>query len=229
MEISNILIVLLFVLPGMLSDKIAKELGYPSAVCHSDFLNTINGIMLSFPILLINGVLFALKYKITSINNFITIFDNTYRLFYFILSVIATSILIGFCREKLDLKWETFINKKRKKRGKMPSSGENNWSKFLLGKNKFRFLEVIINGQSYKGFAGEYSTLNENISIILEINKNIYTYDDFDINELFTDVIGTYIDIEKNVVIKDYDISKYEKWCKEKTMENAVISSLEEE
>ncbi|QUH20248.1 hypothetical protein [Alkaliphilus sp. B6464] len=224
MEVSNIIIILLFILPGMLSEKIAHELDCPSKPSHSDFKVTINGVMLSFPILFINGMFFALAYHIVTLESFIEKFDDFFFLLRFTLAVLFTSFALGVSREYLNKLWTMFIDYLRGMRNKMPSSTKNCWQKFLIEKNECRFLEVIQDGQSYKGFAYEYSTLNEDMSIVLGIDKSFYEHDDFDIDRLFTKVIGTYIDIEKNVVIKDYDMSEYYKWNEEKILESQATS-----
>jgi len=216
MDISNIVGILLFILPGLLSEKIRHILDYPSKEKDSDFLKMVNGVLSSLPTVFLISILSFLINKTTSLREFVNMFDDLLFLVTYILAITLMSILSGFIRVRWRQSTLSLINKLRIKLGRMEDSGGNNWRKFLINNKKERYLEVIIDGCSSKGFAGGYSTPSEADSLILETDDVLYLYEDYDPEKLFTKVLGTYIDIEKNVVIKDYDMTEYNKWVDEK-------------
>lgn len=220
METSNILIILLFILPGILAEKISYFIDYPSKKTQSDFSEMIRGILLSLPIVFIGGVIHSLYYKLNSLESFISSLNNLKILFTFtgiiMLAAIITGIIFGLS-SNLN---RNIVNKMRKWINKMPSDDRSCWQKFLIDENKARYLEIIKNGNSYKGFAKCYSLSTEDAAIVLETDIVLYQNQDYNPDELFTDVIGIYIDLEKDVVIKDYDMSKYDIWCEEKILRN---------
>ena len=212
MEVSNVIAILLFILPGMISEKVSHMLDYPNEKEPSDFIKTVNGILISLPIVFINSVCFAIFNKVNSLKEFIKLFDNIIFLGIFIISILITSVYLGYKSAKTKESRLNKINSIRKNFGKLEVNSGSCWKQFTIERKAKRYLEVIINDQSYKGFAGDYSTPDESMSIILETDKEFYLYDDFEPEKFFTKVIGTYIDIEKNVVIKDYDMSEFNEW-----------------
>lgn len=229
MEISNVVTILLFILPGVLAMKVIQMLGFPSENEPSDFLKTVNGIMVSLPILFINILLFTLAKEVETVEEFRRLFDNLTFVGSFIFSITLTSVILGYLSSRTKRPRLKLLNIIRKYLGKMESNKGSCWQKFSIERNESRFFEVIINGQSSKGFAGDYSAANETMSLILETDSSLYLYDDYDPEILFTKVIGTYIDIERNVVIKDYDMSEYYKWIESKEVEIKATSLDEEE
>lgn len=220
MEVSNVITILLFILPGMLSDKITHMLDYPTEKDPSDFMKTVNGILSSMPILFINSIFFTVSEGLSSLEDLYLLFNNLNFLGYFIISVFLTSILFGLIRTRTeDYKLKT-VNFFRKSLGKMEVNKGSCWEEFTIGINEKRYLEVIINGNTNKGFAGAYSTPDETMALTLETDAGFYDFDDYDPEKLFTKVIRTYIDIEKNVVIKDYDMTEFYAWCNTKTNES---------
>lgn len=70
MEISNIAIILLFILPGILAERISFHIDYPSKKAQSDFREMVNGILLSLPILFIGGMIFSSYCDLTTLKAF---------------------------------------------------------------------------------------------------------------------------------------------------------------
>lgn len=225
MEISNIIIILLFIIPGILAERISYSIDCPSKRSRSDFRQTVNGMLFSLPIILISSIIFALSTKKTTLDDFIGALNNLPSLFMYGVLILLISIVAGIIDGVIKGIRIRPINWVRALLGKMPSDEGTCWHRFLTDQNKARYLEVIHNGNSYKGFAGHYSSTNEDAAIVLEINEVLYEHEDCNLDELFTEVIGIYIDAEKDIVIKDYDMDKYNKWCDEKETESQATSS----
>lgn len=224
MEISNIAAILLFILPGILAERISYSINSPSKKSRSDFRQTVNGMLFSLPIIFISSIIFALSTKKTTLDNFVVILNDLSSLFKYIVLILLVSIIAGIIDGITKEFWRKPINWIRAWLGKMPSDARTCWHKFLTDQNKARYLEVIHDGNSYKGFAGCYSPTNEDAAIVLEIDKVLYEHEDCNLDELFTEVVGIYIDTEKSIVIKDYDMNKYNNWCDEKETESQAIS-----
>lgn len=216
MEISNIIAILLFILPGILAERISFSIDCPSRVNQSEFRETVRGMILSLPIVLASSIGFSIFRELETLNKFIEALNQLSNLLVYIGIILIVSIVIGVV-DGMTMKLRARpINYLRGKLNKMPSDGRSCWQRFLIDQNIPRYLEVIYDGNSYKGFANRYSSTNENAAIVLEINDVLYEYSDFNSDELFNKVTGIYIDAEKNIVIKDYDMSEYNKWCDEK-------------
>lgn len=220
MGISNISVILLFIIPGILAERISQNIDYPSKKEQSNFRETIRGILLSLPIISIGSIIFSLIFTITTLKDFINILNNLFHLFVFIILILFIAIIVGIIDGATKDFWRKPLNFMRGKLGKMPADGKTCWQKFLIDENRARYLEVIYNGHSYKGFAKHYSSTGDEAEIVLNIDEILYEYTDFDLDELFTKVIEIYINTEKNVVIKDYDMNEYNKWCESKETES---------
>ena len=87
---------------------------------------------------------------------------------------------------------------------------------------------MIKDGKSYRGFLGPFSLPDEEREIILYNYIELQSDDEFDkkskqyeYEKKFTKVVKTYIDVEKNIVVNDYDMSEYNKWLDEKEKTHA--------
>lgn len=230
MEISNIIVVLLFIIPGIIARRVYYLFDYPSETEKSDFMKMVSGVLNSLPIIFICSLIFACILKVKSLIEFMGYFDNLIFIATFVLFTAILSIAYGYILARTRRMRLNIINNQRKKLDKMQLNEGTLWRDFILEKNKARYLEIQMNGQTYKGFAGGFSTPDENMALILELDTWFDEYENFNPEELFKKVTRTYFDIERNVVIKDCDMSEYNKWDlkKEKKTEVNPLASAEE-
>lgn len=225
METTNVIAILLFILPGILAEKISYKIDFPTGRKRNDFLELITGVSLSFPILFIVAVIIHFAYGFSELPKYISAMNDVKFLFVFTLITLLISAAVGTAVGLLKSPITKLTNLIRVHwLHKMETDSSSCWEKFLLSKSESRFLEITINGTPIKGFAKHYSLPDEEKSIVLETPDVLYCYKDYDPERLFTKVIYTYIDTEKNIVIKDYDTSDYVAWCEVKEKEFASIS-----
>ncbi|WP_024834142.1 hypothetical protein [Ruminiclostridium josui] len=225
MDTTNVVAILLFILPGILAEKISYKIDFPSGRKRNDFIELINGVALSFPILFIVAIIVHFAYDLNELPKYVTAMNNINFLFVFTGITLIISVLVGIIAGLLKSPLTELINLVRVNcLHKMKTDSSSCWEKFLLSNNESKFLEITINGKPIKGFAKHYLLPDEEKSIVLETPDVLYYYDDYDPERLFTKVINTYVDIEKNIVIKDYDTSDYVAWCQSKAKKHKSIS-----
>ncbi|SDZ19019.1 DUF6338 family protein [Tindallia californiensis] len=218
MDISNIIALLIFILPGLLSESVSSALGCPKKDSPSEIRLAVKGIMISIPIIVASSIIYASINKLWSINLLVESLNQISNLAIYLMIVFVLSVIAGVLSEPAYSLWMKLIAYIRKQRNLIESSNKSCWEKFLIDRKESRFLEVILpDGKSEKGFAYCYSTPNEEKSLILGIDEVLFEFEDFDVERLFHNVKETYIDIEKNVVIKDYDMSDYIDWQESKS------------
>jgi len=217
MNILDAIGILLFILPGILAEKISHKVDFPTGRKRNDFLETVNGIALSFPILLAVTLYIRKKYCFTKITRIVEKMDNLDFLLEICLYTLITTIITGilYIPVKVFLRW--IVNKFRKKYlNKMETDDKSCWRRFLIDENKYKFLEVIIGGKKYKGFLGPFSLPNEEREITLETYDDLLCDPEYNPRKLFTKVKSTYIDLEKNIVVRNYDTKDFESWLNQK-------------
>ena len=215
MTTTNVIAILLFILPGILAEKISHKMDFPSGKKRTDFGEIINGLVLSFPILFFVLLIAGIFLGYPTLKEYADNFNNVWFLLLFTIITLIVTLIFGVVANPIKKRVMELLNKHRKKHDKMKMDSSSCWRKFSIDINKPRFLEVIQDGHSYKGFVDHYSLPDEDRAISLKINEVLYCYKDFDPDKLFTKVIGIYVDIEKHVVIKDYDMTDYNNWCEE--------------
>lgn len=221
MDITSIMGVLLFVLPGILAEKISHKVDFPSGKKRSEFGELINGIALSFPILFLTAVIVYWIYGYTNINDYLEVLYNMKKFFIFVSIALGIAIITGVIAGLSSDRVNKVINWFRVKvLRKMKIDGNSCWRRFLIDENKPRYVEIIKDGISYKGFLGPFSLPDEDREIILTndiILQSDEWYDEkskeYEYQKKFTKIVKTYIDVEKNIVVHDYDMSEYENWC----------------
>lgn len=216
MDIASVISILLFILPGILAEKISHKMDFPTGKKRNDFMETINGIAFSFPILIIVVLYTRHKYGLNTITQYVDKINNLDFLFEFCLCALIVSVLAGimFLPVKSLMRWA--VNQFRVKiLKKMKTDDKSCWRRFLIDDNAYKYLEVIKDGKSYKGFMGPFSLPDESREIILYTPDGLLYDKKYDADKIFKVVKSTYIDLEKNIVVHDYDIKDYVKWCDE--------------
>jgi hypothetical protein len=68
-------------------------------------------------------------------------------------------------------------------------------------------------GKTHEGFILWYSLPGEEKELVLYTPNDLEPYPEY--REKISKVKCTYVNIEKDIVIKDYDTTEYNKWCDE--------------
>jgi hypothetical protein len=212
MGVTSIIGLLLFILPGILSEKISYRMDMPTNEKRSEFREIVNGFLLSLPIIAITWAVLSIWYSYETLNEYITAFNNVTYLLLFVLVVFIVSILLGFLKGLFFSKMFTWVtNIIRNSLNRIAIDNKSCWGKLFLEENKSRYLKIIKDDKVHEGFSKYYSLPNEEREIVLEIPEVLYEYPEY--KTKFTKIINTYVDIEKNIIIEDYDTTEYEKWC----------------
>jgi hypothetical protein len=225
METSNIIVILLFIIPGILAEKISSKMNYPSSKKRSDFNELVAGVALSFPILFIVAIITYFTYEYTTFNEYIVELNNVYHLFFFILITLVVAILLGFFKglyaDKLLKKINWFRIHWAKK---MEIDDKSCWRKAFLEDNKIRFLKIKKDGEEIQsGFALHYSLPDEDQEIVFDNPDNLGDYPEY---KEYLKLIKTYINIEKGVIIEIYDTTAFEVYLQK--IQNKSVSKKNE-
>lgn len=231
MKITDITYVLLFILPGVFARKISNLLDIPNDEKYSEFGELINGILLSFPIMFLTFAIISAINGFKEVKQFITAFNDPAFLFCFVIIVIIISfsfgIIIGIFKGVL-INGLNIVRKKLLKR--IEIDDKTCWRKLFLDDKEPHYVEIDINGKIYKGITKWYSLPNEEKEIVIFMPDEWKYYPGIEKN--FKTIKQIYINIEKNIVIKDYDMQEYNSFCeqlKKEQRETGIISSAEAE
>lgn len=203
MDNTNIVALILFVLPGILAEKISHKIDFPSHEKGTDFREIVNGMLLSFPIILIAGTITYCLNDFKYLNDFTRSFNDLLFLLTFSGLVFVISIVLGIFKG-LNLDTLNKINNKvRGKINKMAIDNKCCWRQVFLENNINRYVKIIKDDiVLIEGFAKHYSLPNEEMSIVLEYPEDYKKHPE--IIECF-ELDMTYVNIEKGVIIEVYD------------------------
>lgn len=205
MDTTNIVALLLFVLPGILAEKISCKMDFPATEKTSDFKEIVNGILLSLPIIFVTGIASAIINKYESLNEIIIAFDELYFLITFSIIVFSLAIVIGVIKGVTTDLFYNIINKIRSLFNKMEIDDKCCWRRVFLDNNVSRYIKIIQNGEILReGFGKYYSLPNEEKSIVLEESDYLNSHPD--LKELFK-LWKTYVNTESGVIVEIYDTS----------------------
>lgn len=211
MSVDNIIVMLLFIIPGIISRSIAFHIGYPTRTNHSSAMEIVYHVMESLPILGVSVVLMTFFWKADTLTHFMVFFDNMRFILGLSGFVVLLSILTGFFSNWILKKWLWLINFVRVKKHVLPMDNEDGWKHFLhSGDNgTFRFMRTEIGGRVAEGFLVWSSFSHENHEVILSLPEHMKELPDT--TELFPEaaVLSTYIDTESGYTIKEYSCENY--------------------
>ncbi|AKL96607.1 hypothetical protein CACET_c31630 [Clostridium aceticum] len=214
MDTTNIVALLLFVLPGILAEKISHRMDFPAAEKNSDFKEMVNGILLSMPIIFVVGIASVFINKFSSLKQLINEFNDLFFLATFSIAVFLLAIIVGVLKGLSTEQWYKAINKIRGKLGKMDIDDKCCWRQVFLEKKVNRYIKIIKDEKILaQGFSKHYSLPNEEMSIVLEQPEGIDYY--LENHPEFMDHLKlweTYVNIEKGVIVEVYDTSEAEKY-----------------
>ncbi|HZJ83584.1 MAG TPA: hypothetical protein VFD57_07225 [Clostridia bacterium] len=211
MEATSIIAILLFILPGMFSEKISHLIDMPDRSDDSEFKEIVKGIMLSIPIVLIVGAISHYINRYENFEDYINAFNEMRYLVTFTIAVLAVSIIMGVLKGFLINYQLVVINFFRKKFDRVEIDGKSCWRQMFLDDTQAKYVEIIVDGKCYKGITKHYSLPNEEKEIILYTPEEWEYYPD--IESKFNKINNLYINIEKDIVIKDYDMKEYNDYC----------------
>lgn len=220
MKLSDIFVILLFIIPGAIAERISYCLDMPSANKRSEFRELLNGILWSLPILILVSPIMCVIYKIWHIKEFTQKFDDVLFLLVFGAASLIFAVIIGFIK---GLFWHfitDLINKLRQKGNKIKIDSKGCWEKFFLVDPECHFVEIIKGTDVYEGFTREYSLPDEEKELIIYTPDYLQRDPHYaEYRDKFKIVNQTYVNIEKNIVIKDYDMKDYYSWMEVKIKE----------
>lgn len=207
MDIIGAIAILLFILPGILAEKINNKLNFPEGKKRSEFKEIVNGIALSFPILFLVLLITYFAFGIKTLQSYTTKISEVGFLILFVIITLVITIITGMLIRPITDCMYKCVNKRREKRGLMKISGSSCWRKFTVDRNEKRYLKIIKDGKEYKGFAYSYSLPDEEPEMILENPASIEDYPEA--LPLLNRVNYIYVNIEKGIIIEDYDTTKF--------------------
>ena len=209
MKISDIIGILLFIIPGTLCSKVFAWLSMPSRTKKTEFQEIVNKVFWSFPIIFVSGLIYQLQYRFYCLSDFTIMLNNIQLLLKFSTIVLCVSIGFGIIGGIMSDKLLSGINWIRKKILKRVPLNTNTtcWDDLFGFKFGSQFLEIIKDGNSSKGFVDHFSLPDEDKEVILNIPE--YWNDYPELEGKITKVKNTYINVEKGIVVKDYDLKEY--------------------
>lgn len=217
MDTTNIVAILIFILPGILAEKTSYRMDLPSHEERSDFREIINGILLSIPIIFISGLV---AWKINGFNTLgemIEEFDNLKFLTTFSVLVFALAILLGIIKGLSKEYFTRAVNWIRKIFGKMEIDDNSCWRNTFLEENKPGYVKILKDGNVLaEGFVCHYSFPNESQEIVFHTPENLEDYPDY---KDYLRLNKTYVNIDKGVIIEAYDTSPLENYASPKEKE----------
>lgn len=210
MKVTDFIVILLFIIPGVIAEKISSSMDLPSSRKRSEFQDVVVGIILSLPIVGISGLIMCFIYWDWNISSLYCRFDSVQFLVIFTIISLLFALVFGVTKG-LSNDWFTKkVNTIREKNEKIEIDSKSCWRKLFLDDAESHYVEVIINTQSLSGFTKWYSLPNEDKEIVLHEPESLEHYPDY--KKLFKKIAFTYVNIEKNIVIKDYDMTEYNNW-----------------
>lgn len=214
MQITDIIIILLFIIPGVIADKISGYIDVCDRRKDSEFKELVDGVLASLPIILIIAFF---SYRINDFSDskeFIKAFDDIYYILTFTLWTLVLTVIFGIFKGILGIANFSIVNLLRiKVFNKVAIDNKSCWQNFFNDDGTNQYLVVESENQKLKGFIKWYSLPGEEKGLVLYEPEELELYPEY--KEKFNKVKNTYIDIEKNIVIKDYDMSKYNNWINE--------------
>lgn len=225
-RINDVFAILLLILPGVLTEKIVRFCGSANEEeKQSDFKSTMNGILYSLPIMLFVGAIVDYFEGLDSIPEIFDAFSSIRFVMVFAVMSVTTSIIFGIVIAWFKRKYQNpiraFVQKKIFRKNILTSE-DTCWESFFSSRDSM-YLEVIRDGESYFGFHTQFSLNDEEKELILHPIKYLDHYPEEEIRPLFQDVNRIFINFEKNIVIKDYDTTKYIEWLKGKVERENTI------
>jgi len=210
MKVTDIIVILLFIIPGVIAEKISSSMDLPSSRKRSEFQDVVVGIILSLPIVGVSGLIMCAIYWDWSILSLYTRFDCVLNIVLFTALSLVFAVLFGVIKGLSNDWFAKKVNKVREKKNKIEIDNKSCWRKLFLDDPECHYIELITNGESLFGFTKWYSLPNEDKEIVVYIPDFLRDKPEF--KDYFQIVVYTYINIEKNIVIKDYDMTEYNKW-----------------
>lgn len=215
MKITDIIVTLLFIIPGAISLKIISWLSMPGKERNSEFHDLVASILWSFPIIFISGYGYWVKYKFQSLSYLSVLLDEISYLIEFVLVILITSIVLGIIMSLTKDLWLKGINVIRRKVLKKAAINLRNtcWED-LFNTLESQYIEIVKDGKSLaEGFVKYYSLPNEEKEVIIYDPCELKDYPEY--KDRITQVKQVYFNLDKNIVIYDYDLEDYYKFCDE--------------
>jgi hypothetical protein len=208
MDSLGIVGILLFVVPGMLVQKIDSLLSIPKRDKKSDFGLLVESVFLSFPVVAVTVIIYYIAYRFRSVANFESLVQRTSTLMVFCAILIAVTVVWGILKSIIHPYFYCLINGARSKLDRFETSDESCWSNLFFDDNKYHCVKIVTRGTEYFGFVEHVSLPNEDHEIILNRIDDAVEHKD-----CFTQTDRIYINFDKDLAIYDYDTRKYDAIC----------------
>jgi hypothetical protein len=216
MKITDIIIMLLFIIPGYISMEICIWLTAHNKSKKMELKELARIIFWSCPIVFVSGFIFSRWFHVFQLPNIIKYLNHISYLMGFSVIVTIVSIIFGILGGIIKEPWFTWINWIRKNKLKKYTINltASNWEEFFGTGYGAHYLEIIKDGKVIaKGFDKSFSFSDEGRELILDIPE---TWKDYpDIESKFTKINQTYVELDKSIIVNDYDLTEYKKFVQE--------------
>lgn len=198
--------ILLLIVPGFII-RIIKDILVPGDRIKSDFEKTVLALIYGIPVFLVNYIVLVNKVKITTVSELIQKFNSLGFIVKFALLTLGVtmimSLLISFIDSISMLKIINFI---RVKFGEHEiARGQSVWNTFWAEGHPYKAVEIYKGDKLItRGFRYKWTTNpDEDKEVVLEAG------DIFDAHIDWFDVVDkTYYNINKDIMIKEYNLDK---------------------
>lgn len=214
MELENIFVILLFIVPGVLANQIKVAMDFPSKTTRSDAMELVFRIIDSLPIFMISLSITYLFWPADSMTVFMTYFDNMSFILTLSGIVLIFTVIYGFLGNlmaRLSL-WVTNIF--RKNNHKLEIDNKDGWCSFFHTDDghDYRYLKVIVNGMETCGFLEWSSFSTDTHEVVLDSPDYMCRIPEG--MDLFPEakLKKTYIDTESGLVVKEYSCDLFTEW-----------------
>jgi len=219
MEIKDILLILFFIIPGVIAEKVSNLVDIPKDNKKSEFGELVNGVLWSIPILIVSGLITHIINKYKTMSEYINAFNSTTFIITFSLLLFVITISMGVIKGLREEDFYRWVNKKRsEKLNRIEIDNKTCWRKLFLDNKDTHYLKIKKFNETYEGFTKWYSTPDEEKEIVLYEPENLKYYPEY--KEKFNKIKYTYVNIEKEIVIEDYDMTEYNNWVDELIKQN---------
>jgi hypothetical protein len=220
MDSLGIVSILLFVIPGMLVQKIDNLLSIPKRDKESDFGLLIGSVFLSFPVVAVTVIIYYIVYRFKNVAKFESFIQNSSTLMVFCAIIFAVSVIMGIFKSITHPTFYKCINSVRCKLGRFETSDESCWSNLFFD-NNYHCVKIATRGTSYFGFVEQVSLPNEDHEIVLNKIEDATQY-----KEYFSETNRIYINFDKDVAIFDLDTKNYEAFCNQEDRDKDTLVTI---
>jgi hypothetical protein len=193
MQVTDIIIILLFIIPGVIADKISGYIDVCDRRKDSEFKELVDGVLASLPIIFIIAFFSYCINDFLDSKEFIKAFDDIYYVLTFTLWTLLLTIIFGIVKGILGIANFSIVNYLRVKVFKMVAiDNKSCWQNLFNADGTNQYLVVENGDKTYEGFIKSYSLPGEEKGIILFVPEGLEPYPQY--REKINKVKQTYLE-----------------------------------